>query len=83
VLEERRLGLLVDAGVGRTVHLEVDRAIHAGTTLLVGNREAKFADSLKGPVVITWDDARNLQFRAAGSPVRDLRDVATIREIAA
>lgn len=83
VLEERRLGLLVEAGVGRTVHIEVDRAIHAGTTLLVGNREAKFVDSLKGPVTILWDESRNLQFRAAGCPVRDLRDVANIREVAA
>ena len=83
LLEEKRLEILIAAGESRTVRIEADKAIHAGTTLFVGNREVKFTSTLKGPVVIGWDDNRNLQFRVAGGRVQELRDVATVREVAA
>ncbi|MFM7260224.1 MAG: FapA family protein, partial [bacterium] len=83
LLEEERKNLLIDNGMRRTVSIEVAKAIHAGTTIHVGTREARFTSSLKGPVRLDWDESRNLQFRVAGGRVQDLSDVATVREVAA
>jgi hypothetical protein len=83
LLEEERQRLLVDNGMRRTVQIDVHKAIHAGTTIHVGTREARFNSTVKGPVSITWDESRNLQFRVAGGKVQDLADVATVREVAA
>lgn len=83
LLEERRQEILVAAGEARTVKIEVEKAIHAGTTILVGNREVKFTNTLKGPLSIGWDENRSLQFRVAGGRVQELREVATVRECAA
>lgn len=83
LLEEERTHLLVDNGMRRTVSIDIAKAIHAGTTILIGTREARFTSSVKGPVHIGWDECRNLQFRVAGGRVQDLADVATVREVAA
>ncbi len=83
LLEEKRIALLVEAGASRVVKVDVSKAIHAGTTILVGNREAKFTSTLKGPLTLGWDENRNLQFRLAGGRVQELRDVASVREVAA
>lgn len=83
LLEEERSALLVDVGQRRTVDVRILKAIHAGVTLLVGNREARFTKPLRGPVRIGWDESRNLQFQPSGGRVQDLSDVASVREIAA
>ena len=83
LLELKRRELLVAAGSARVVKVDVAKAIHAGTTILVGNREARITTTLKGPLTLGWDENRNLQFRVAGGRVQELRDVASVREIAA
>ncbi|MFM7053078.1 MAG: DUF342 domain-containing protein [Planctomycetota bacterium] len=82
MLEERRAAILRAAGEARTVKVDVEKAIHTGTVLLVGAREVKFTRTVKGPVQIGWDENRNLQFRVAGGKPQDLREVATVREAA-
>jgi hypothetical protein len=83
LLELKRHELLVAAGSARVVKVDVSKAIHAGTTILVGNREAKITTTIKGPLTLGWDENRNLQFRVAGGRVQELRDVASVRELAA
>lgn len=83
LLELKRRELLVAAGSARVVKVDVARAIHAGTTILVGNREARITSTIKGPLTLGWDENRNLQFRVAGGRVQELRDVASVREVAA
>lgn len=83
LLELKRRELLVAAGSSRVVKVDVAKAIHAGTTILVGNREARISTTIKGPLTLGWDENRNLQFRVAGGRVQELRDVASVREIAA
>jgi uncharacterized protein (DUF342 family) len=83
LLEEERNALLVDVGQRRTVDLRISKAIHAGVTLLVGNREVRFTKPLRGPVRIGWDESRNLQFQPSGGRVQDLSEVASVREVAA
>jgi hypothetical protein len=83
LLELKRRELLVEAGSARVVRVDVGRAIHAGTVILVGNREARINSTLKGPLTLGWDENRNLQFRVAGGRVQELRDVASVRELAA
>jgi len=83
LLELKRRELLVAAGSARVVKVDVAKAIHAGTVLLVGNREARITSTLKGPLTLGWDENRNLQFRVAGGRVQELRDVASVRELAA
>ncbi len=83
LLEDKRQELLVRAGEMRVVKLEVAKALHAGTIILVGNREARIGSSLKGPLTIGWDENRNLQIRLPGGHVQELRAVATVREVAA
>ena len=83
LLELKRRELLVAAGSARVVKVDVAKAIHAGTTILVGNREARITTTLKGPLTLGWDENRNLQFRVSGGRVQELRDVASVREIAA
>ncbi|MFZ9915184.1 MAG: FapA family protein, partial [Phycisphaerales bacterium] len=82
LLEEKRAAILRKAGESRMLKVHVEKAIHEGTTLLVGAREVKFTRTVKGPVQLGWDENRNLQFRVAGGRVQDLREVATIREVA-
>jgi len=82
LLEEKRVAILRKAGESRMLKVDVEKAIHEGTTLLVGAREVKFTKTVKGPVQLGWDENRNLQFRVAGGRVQDLREVATIREVA-
>ena len=74
--------VLREVGERRTVRVEVAKAIHAGVTLAVGAREARFTKSVKGPVLVTWDADRNLRYRVGSGPEQDLREVATIREVA-
>lgn len=83
LLELKRRDLLVAAGSARVVKVDVAKAIHAGTVLLVGNREARIGSTIRGPVTLGWDENRNLQFRIAGGRVQELRDVASVRELAA
>jgi hypothetical protein len=83
LLELKRRELLVAAGSARVVRVDVARAIHAGVTILVGNREARITATLRGPLTLGWDENRNLQFRVAGGRVQELRDVASVRELAA
>ncbi len=83
LIGQERTQLLQAAGELRTVHVEVAKAIHAGTMFLVGMREVRFTSTVKGPVVITWDDCRNLQFRVGSGPVCELSDIASVREVAA
>ena len=83
LLELKRRELLVEAGSARVVRVDVGRAIHAGTVILVGNREARINSTIKGPLTLGWDENRNLQFRVAGGRVQELRDVASVRELAA
>ena len=83
LLELKRRELLVEAGSARVVKVDVVKALHAGTTILVGNREARITTTLKGPLTLGWDENRNLQFRVAGGRVQELRDVASVRELAA
>jgi uncharacterized protein (DUF342 family) len=83
LLELKRVELLVAAGSARVVKVDVARAIHAGTILLVGNREARISSTLRGPLTLGWDENRNLQFRVSGGRVQELRDVASVRELAA
>lgn len=83
LLELKRRDLLVAAGSARVVKVDVAKAIHAGTVLLVGNREARITSTIRGPVTLGWDENRNLQFRIAGGRVQELRDVASVRELAA
>jgi len=82
LLELKRRELLVEAGSARVVKVDVAKAIHAGTTILVGNREARITTTIKGPLTLGWDENRNLQFRVAGGRVQELRDVASVREAA-
>ncbi|MFM1823554.1 MAG: hypothetical protein RI967_1820 [Planctomycetota bacterium] len=82
LLDERRMAVLRAVGERRTVRVEVAKAIHAGVTLAVGAREARFTKSVKGPVLVTWDEDRNLRYRVGSGPEQDLREVATIREVA-
>lgn len=82
LLDERRMAVLREVGERRTVRVEVAKAIHAGVTLAVGAREARFTKSVKGPVLVTWDADRNLRYRVGSGPEQDLREVATIREVA-
>lgn len=82
LLDERRMAVLREVGERRTVRVEVAKAIHAGVTLAVGAREARFTKSVKGPVLVTWDEDRNLRYRVGSGPEQDLREVATIREVA-
>jgi hypothetical protein len=65
------------------VKVEVSKLLHAGTTILVGNREARITTTLKGPLTLGWDENRNLQVRMAGGRVQELREVASVREVAA
>ena len=81
--EDEFRDLLVAAGSARVVKVDVAKAIHAGTTILVGNREARINTTIKGPLTLGWDENRNLQFRIAGGRVQELRDVASVRELAA
>ncbi len=83
LLAEQRTDLLRLAGERRMVKVEVTKVIHAGTVFLVGMREARFTSALKGPVVIGWDECRNLQFRVGSGPVQELTDVASVKEVAA
>jgi hypothetical protein len=83
LLELKRRELLVAVGSARVVRVDVARAIHAGVTILVGNREARITATLRGPLTLGWDENRNLQFRVAGGRVQELRDVASVRELAA
>ncbi len=83
LLELKRRELLVAAGSARVVRVDVGRAIHAGTVILVGNREARITSTIRGPLTLGWDENRNLQFRVAGGRVQELRDVASVRELAA
>ncbi len=82
LLELKRRELLVEAGSARVVKVDVAKAIYAGTTILVGSREAKITTTIKGPLTLGWDENRNLQFRVAGGRVQELRDVASVREAA-
>ena len=82
LIDERRMTVLREVGERRTVRVEVAKAIHAGVTLAVGAREARFTKSVKGPVLVTWDADRNLRYRVGSGPEQDLREVATIREVA-
>ena len=82
LLDERRMTVLREVGERRTVRVEVAKAIHAGVTLAVRAREARFTKSVKGPVLVTWDADRNLRYRVGSAPEQDLREVATIREVA-
>jgi hypothetical protein len=83
ILDEERTALLVDNGQRRIVKVEIAKAIHAGTMLLVGSREVRFSSTLRGPVTLGWDESRNLQFRIAGGKPQDLASVASVREAAA
>ena len=83
LLDEKRTELLVHAGSSRMVKVEVSKLLHAGTTILVGNREARITTTLKGPLTLGWDENRNLQVRMAGGRVQELREVASVREVAA
>ena len=65
------------------MHVEIAKASHAGTTFLVGAREARFTTTVKGPISISWDDCRNLQFRLSSGGVRELSEIASVREVAA
>ncbi len=83
LLDEKRTELLVHAGSSRIVKVEVSKLLYAGTTILVGNREARITTTLKGPLTLGWDENRNLQVRMAGGRVQELREVASVREVAA
>ena len=83
LLAQERTELLRAAGELRTVHVEIAKAIHAGTTFLVGAREARFTTTVKGPISISWDDGRNLQFRLSSGGVKELSEIASVRELAA
>ena len=83
LLAQHRARLLLEAGTQRVLRIEVDRVIYAGTVLAVGNQIARFNDSVKGPLLISWDENRKLQLRVGTGRVQDLSEVASVREVAA
>lgn len=83
LLAQHRARLLLEAGKQRVLRIEVDRVIYAGTVLAVGNQIARFNDSVKGPLLISWDENRKLQLRVGTGRVQDLSEVASVREVAA
>ncbi len=83
LLKQHRARLLLAAGTLRVLRIEVDRVIHAGTVLMVGNHVARFNDAVKGPLLINWDENRKLQLRGGTGRVQDLSEVASVREAAA
>ncbi|MSR41092.1 MAG: DUF342 domain-containing protein [Phycisphaerales bacterium] len=82
-LEAKRRELLLDMGLGRVVHVDVRKVLFRGTTLKVGTREIRFDHTIKGPLVIVWDEARELYIRVDSAPAQPLRDVAIVRDLAA
>ncbi len=82
-MEIKRRELLLEMGAERTVRVEVQKHLYRGTTLKVGTREVWFETSIKGPLVILWDEARELYIRVGTGPTQPLRDVASVRDLAA
>ncbi len=82
-MEVKRRELLLEIGAERTVRVEVQKHLYRGTTLKVGTREVWFETSIKGPLVILWDEARELYIRVGTGPTQPLREVASVRDLAA
>ena len=82
-INAKRRELLLDMGLDRVVRVEIQKSIFRGTTLKVGTREVRFDTTIKGPLVIVWDESRELYIRIGSGTAQQLREVAVVRDLAA
>ncbi len=82
-INAKRRELLLDMGLDRVVRVEIQKSIFRGTTLKVGTREVRFDTTIKGPLVIVWDESRELYIRIGSGAAQQLREVAVVRDLAA
>ena len=68
---------------GNAVDVQIQKVIHPGVCIKIGDVEIRFGVALKGPIKIGRDEQQRLYFREGDGPARPLDTLAEIVDRAA